>query len=140
MTRPVKHTRAAFAFMAVLFLLLVILDSLVFLWEREVLMENSYNETQNELELIGTFLTEPLVMHEFTMVEQFMIHWGEIKKDVVSLRAFSPDGSLLAEYKNPSKSAKTFIKNHSVDFFEQHLLDLELSRFIHLFAKINKII
>jgi len=128
MVKPFKHTRAAFAFMAVLFLLLVILDSLIFFWERDVLFEESYNQTQNELELIGTFVTEPLLRQEFTIVEQFMNHWGELKEDVISLKAFSPDGSLFAEYKRPFKISESFTKNHTVEFFGQHLMDLEITK------------
>jgi len=97
MAKSFKHTRTALAFMAVLLVLLVILDSLIFFWERDVLFEESHNQTQNELELIGTFVTEPLLRQEFTIVEQFMNHWGELKEDVISLTAFSPDGSLFAE-------------------------------------------
>ena len=59
MAGALKHTRAAFVFMAVLLVLLVILDSLILFWERKMLVEDSHNQTQNELELIGTFVTEP---------------------------------------------------------------------------------
>ena len=89
-------------------------------------LKHSYNETQNELELIGTFVTEPLLRHEFTIVEQFMIHWGELKKDVISLKAITPKGLLLAEYNRPSKSSKSFSKSFSVKFSGQHLLDVEI--------------
>jgi len=128
MAKSFKHTRTALAFMAVLLVLLVILDSLIFFWERDVLFEESHNQTQNELELIGTFVTEPLLRQEFTIVEQFMNHWGELKEDVISLKAFSPDGSLFAEYKRPFKISESFTKNHSVEFFGQHLLDLEITK------------
>lgn len=126
MAGSVKHTRGALTFMATLFVLVVILDSLIFFWERKVLIEDAHEEAQNELELIGTFVTEPLLRHEFTMVEQFMVQWGELTNDVISLKAFSPDGSLLAEYNSPTKFAEIFTKKHSVDFFGQHLLDLEI--------------
>ena len=128
MPAPVKHAPAAFAFMVVLFVLVVILDSLIFYWEKKVLVENSHEETQNELEIIGAFVTEPLLSHEFQMVEQFMIQWGGFKKDVISLKAFTPNGSLLAEYNQPAKLAQTFTKNHSVKFFGEHLLDLEITK------------
>ena len=125
-TRPVRYKRAALAFLAVLLIFLVILDSLIYFWEQEVLFEDSYNGAQNELELIGTFVTEPLLRHEFTMVEQFMVQWGELKKDVVSLKAITPNGLLLAEFSRPSKSSKTFTKSLSVKFSGQHLLDVEI--------------
>jgi signal transduction histidine kinase/CheY-like chemotaxis protein len=128
MAGSLKHTRAALAFMAILFISLVILDSLIYSWERKVLFEDSHNQAQNELELIGTFVTEPILGHDFTIVEQFMIQWGELKKDVISLKAFSPDGSLLAEYHRPIPISKGFTKNHSVIFYGQHLLDLELTK------------
>jgi len=128
MAKPIKHTHTALAFMAVLLVLLVILDSLIFFWEQDVLFAESHNQTQNELELIGTFVTEPLLRQDFTIVEQFMNNWGELKEDVISLKAFSPDGSLLVEYTRPFKISKSFTKNHTVKFFGQHLLDLEITK------------
>jgi signal transduction histidine kinase/CheY-like chemotaxis protein len=125
-TRPPGYTRSALAFLAVLLIFLVILDSLIYFWEQEALFEDSYNGAQNELELIGTFVTEPLLRHEFTMVEQFMIQWGELKKDVVSLKAITPNGLLLAEFRRPNISSETFTKSFSVKFSEQHLLDVEI--------------
>ena len=125
-TRPAGYKHAALAFLAVLLILLVILDSVIYFWEQKVLVEDSYKEAQNELELIGTFVTEPLLRHEFTMVEQFMIHWGELKKDVISLKAITPNGLLLAEYNRPGNFSKSFSKSFSVKFSGQHLLDVEI--------------
>jgi signal transduction histidine kinase/CheY-like chemotaxis protein len=127
MPRPVRYTRAALAFMATLLIFLVILDFFVLSWEQKELQDKLKNQTQNELELIGTFVTEPLLRHEFTMVEQFMMQWGELKKDVITIKAFTPDGSLLAEYNRPPiKVASTLTSHHSVKFIGQHLLDLEI--------------
>ena len=127
MYRPARYTHAALAFMAALLIFLVILDGLIVLWEQETLFDKSQEQTQNELELIGTFVTEPLLRHEFTMVEQFMMQWGELKKDVITIKAFTPDGSLLAEFNRPPiKVANTLTSRHSVKFIGQHLLDLEI--------------
>ena len=38
-TRPAGYKRAALAFLAVLLILLVILDSVIYFWEQEVLVE-----------------------------------------------------------------------------------------------------
>jgi len=126
MPRPARYTRAALAFMAALLIFLVILDGLIVLWEQETLYDKSQEQAQNELELIGTFVTEPLLRHEFTMVEQFMIYWGELKKDVITIKAFTPDGKLLAEYNSPTKADNILTMRHSVKFVGQHLLDLEI--------------
>ncbi len=126
MLRPSRHTRAALAFMATLLIFLVILDGLIVLWEQKTLYDKSQEQAQNELELIGTFVTEPLLRQEFTMVEQFMMQWGELKKDVITIKAFTPDGSLLAEFNRPPiKAVNTLTSRHSVKFVGQHLLDLE---------------
>ena len=128
MIGSLKYTRAALAFMAILLVFLLILDNLIYSWERKVLFEEYHNQSQNELELIGTFVTEPILRHDFTIVEQFMIHWGELKKDVISLKAFTPDGSLLAEYNNSINNTRSFTKFYPVIFLGQHLLDLELTK------------
>jgi len=73
-------------------------------------------------------VTEPLLRHEFAMVEQFMIYWGELKKDVITIKAFTPDGKLLAEYNSPTKAYNILTMRHSVKFVGQHLLDLEIAK------------
>ena len=125
MGRPIKYTPAALAFMAVLLILLVVMDGLIVLWEKKTLYDKSQEQAQNELELIGTFVTEPLLRQEFTMVEQFMIYWGDLKKDIITIKAFTPDGKLLAEYNNATLADNTLTSRHSVKFVGRHLLDLE---------------
>jgi len=61
MARPVRYTRAALAFMAALLIFLIIMDFFVLSWEQKELQDKFKNQTQNELELIGTFVTEPLL-------------------------------------------------------------------------------
>ena len=124
--RPVRYTRAALAFMVVLLIFLITMDFFILSWEQKELQSKFKNQTQNELELIGTFVTEPLLRHEFTMVEQFMIYWGELKKDVITIKAFTPDGKLLAEYNSPTTADNILTIRHSVEFVGQHLLDLEI--------------
>lgn len=145
MGRPIKYTPAALAFMAVLLILLVVMDGLIVLWEKKTLYDKSQEQAQNELELIGTFVTEPLLRQEFTMVEQFMIYWGDLKKDIIKIKAFTPDGKLLAEYNNASLAENTLTSRHSVKFVGRHLLDLETvkdqtSIMLHLQAFKRKLI
>ena len=121
MGRPIKYTPAALAFMAVLLIFLVVMDGLIVLWEKKTLYDKSQEQAQNELELIGTFVTEPLLRQEFTMVEQFMIYWGDLKKDIITIKAFTPDGKLLAEYNRATLADNTLTSRHSVKFVGRHL-------------------
>ena len=128
MTEPIKYTRAILAFMIALALFLVCLDAVIVSRERRILYAEFNAQAQNEFTLIETFVTEPLLQEKFTLVEQFMMQWGEKKTDIVELRAFSPQGLLLAEFKRPIPANDTVIFRHSVHFRDKHLLDIEITK------------
>ena len=128
MAGPMKYTRAILAFMIALALFLVCLDAVIVSRERRILYAEFNAQAQNEFTLIETFVTEPLLQEKFTIVEQFMMQWGEKKTDIVELRAFSPQGLLLAEFKRPIPANNTVIFRHSVHFRDKHLLDVEITK------------
>ena len=123
---PVKHTRAILAFTAALAVFLICLDAVIVSRERRIDYAEYNKQAQNELELIGTFVTEPLLRQKFAMVEEFILQWGEKKPHITKLRAFSPNGLMLAEFIRSTPESDTITVRHSVQFLDQHLLDLEL--------------
>ena len=116
------------AFLLVLIVFLVALDSIIVSRERSSLYFDADQQSQNELTLIGTFVTEPMLRQEFAAVEQFMLHWGDKNPSVIRIRAFSPQGLQFAEYKQPTQSDDLFTTKRSIYFADQHLLDLEITK------------
>jgi signal transduction histidine kinase/ActR/RegA family two-component response regulator len=123
-----KYTKAIVAFMVVLAVFLVCLDAVIVSHERRTHYAEFNEQAQNEFTLIETFVTEPLLQENFTLVEQFMMQWGEKNSDIVELRAFSSHGLLLAEFKRPTPENDTVLFRHSVHFQGKHLLDLEITK------------
>ncbi len=128
MVGPVKYTRAIFAFMIALGLFLVCLDAVIVSRERRILYAEFNQQAANEFTLIETFVIEPLLKERFTIVEQFMMQWGEKKIDIIELQAFSPQGLLLAEFKRPTPGNDTVVFHHSVHFNDRHLIDLKITK------------
>lgn len=128
MAGPIKYTKAILAFMLTLAIFLVCLDAVIVSRERRTLYAEFNADAENEFTLIETFVTEPLLHEQFTLVEQFIMQWGEKKPDIVQLRAFSPQGLLLAEFKRPNPEHDTVIFRHSVHFKDKHILDLEITK------------
>jgi len=123
-----KYGRPLLAFMLVLALFLVGLDS--FLLRRE---EHKHNLEQDEkalheLELIGTFVTESMLNEEFVKVEQFLLQWGQSTPEVVAFYAIFPNGQTLAEFERDQPTGDILIASTPVYFEGQHLLTLELAK------------
>ena len=114
--------------MAVLFLFLVTVDVLIVSREREAKLDNVREHTERELSLVGTFVTEPMLMHEFAVVEQFILQWGEKDTDVISFKASTPEGTALADFHRPADTRHSLTLRKQVNFVGKHLLDLEIVR------------
>jgi|GEM_PF-4059011 len=114
--------------MAVLFLFLVTVDVLIVSREREAKLDNVREHAERELSLVGTFVTEPMLMHEFAVVEQFILQWGEKDTDVISFKASTPEGTALADFRRPTDTRHSLTLRKQVTFVGKHLLDLEVVR------------
>jgi len=123
---PRKYGRTLLAFMLVLALFLVGLDSFFFLREQHKNELEQDERIEHDLELIGAFVVEPMLQHEFSKVEQFLLQWGRRTHEVVSIRASFPNGQILAEFERDTPADATRIASTPVYFEGQHLLTLEI--------------
>jgi two-component system, cell cycle sensor histidine kinase and response regulator CckA len=121
-----KYGRALLAFMLVLGLFLVGLDTFFFLREKRSHHLEQDEKARHDLELIGAFAVEPMLQQEFGKVEQFLLQWGRSTPDVVSLHAFFPEGQVLAEFERDLPAESTLTAGIPVYFEGQHLLTLEI--------------
>jgi len=128
MAGTIRYTKAITVFFAVFVVFLLVLNVFVILQERENLFIEIDSATANELDIIGTFVTDPLLEQKFSEVEQFVLRWGENKQDIAEIKATSPAGFVLAQFRQalPGSKFRTYVR--SVYFMDQHLLDLELVR------------
>lgn len=119
-----KYPKAVIAFITAFAVFLVGMDVLLVSQERKKLYSEFENQAQNELVLIGTFVTEPILRHQYSVVEQFILQWGGKKPEILELEAFSPKKYSLAKFKrlSPQNHSKSF--RHSVKFMDRNLLEL----------------
>ena len=114
--------------MATLLLFLCMLDFVIFDREKTARHAEIEAATGSELELIATFVTEPLLRHDFAVVEQFLLQWGEKQEGVVDLKAITPAGLPLTSYHRNTPAETTLQLTRVVNFDGQHLLDLEIAK------------
>lgn len=123
---PSKYGRTLLAFMLVLALFLVGLDSFFYLREQHKHELEQDEKIEHDLELIGAFVVEPMLQHEFGKVEQFLLQWGRSTPEVVAIHAFFPKGQTLAEFERDNPTDDIRIASTPVYFEGQHLLTLEI--------------
>ncbi len=126
MAGKLPYAKAIIAFVTAFAFFLVGTDVLLVSQEREQLYAEFDDQAKNELSLIGTFVTEPLLEQQYAVVEQFILQWGEEKSGIIEIRALSPEGYSLAQFKRPSPQGNTRSFRHSVDFMNRNLLSLEV--------------
>ncbi len=128
MAGSIKYTRAIIAFATAFAVLLICMDIALVSKEREKRYAEFNDLAKNELFLIGTFVTEPLLEQQFALVEQFVLQWGETKSDLIEIKASSPQGFTLAQFRKSASENNIATFRHPVNFMGQHLLDLEITK------------
>ena len=121
-----KYLRTLLAFILVLALFLIGLDTFFFLREQRNSALEQDEKTRHELELVGAFVIEPMLKQEFSKVEQFLLQWGRNNPEVKAIHAFFPKGESLAEFENFLPSNDLLIASTPIYFEGQHLLTLEI--------------
>ncbi|HBH62126.1 MAG TPA: hypothetical protein DDX85_10405 [Nitrospiraceae bacterium] len=130
MTNPpaFQYTRTIVSFMAILLVFLIVADMFIVSNQREQLFKEVQNHMQFELDLIGTFVREPLLKHDYATVEQFLMHWAKEHKDVVDLKAVMPNNFVIAEYSRTTRSRYVYALQKQVRQGEKDLINLKVVR------------
>jgi len=63
------------------------------------LLKRELEHSRMELELMGAAALESMLKRDYITVGRFVERWGREHEDVVSLKAITPNGFVLAEYK-----------------------------------------
>ncbi len=128
MTEKFTYPKAVIAFITAFALFLAAMDVLLVLQEKKELYTAFDHQAQNELALIGTFITEPLLKHQYAVVEQVILQWGEKKPEIIALEAFSPEKYSLARFERPALQTAGRSFKQAVSFMERDLLELVLEK------------
>ncbi len=120
-----RYSRFILTFISILVIFLFIMISSIISQHYEMLNE-IYHDAQNELELIGTFSREALLMSDYSAVEQFLNHWAKEHEEILEIKAIAPNGFVLVHYKSYAASDSSIHLKQIVMYEDRKLLDLEM--------------
>ncbi len=120
-----KYNQAVLCFMVVLFVFMVLVDSLIVSHQRAFLLENAREQASRDLQLMGAFVVDPLLAYDFLWVDQFMTRWGRDHAEVIELTAVLPNGTTVVEFQRPPLAGSSFLVSHRADFMGEPVVTLK---------------
>ena len=78
--------------MLLLFVFLGAMDTFVVTSQKKAQFEHVRSYIRSEMALAGTFISEAMLREEYSIVEQFVMRWGERDTDIVEFKAITPAG------------------------------------------------
>ncbi len=99
------HPRVLCIFILVLFVFLVLAAFLVAYQQRHLLRSSAYTRAEYDLDLMADASLEALLKSDYVTVRTFVARWGKSHKDIRSLQVLTPNGYVLAEYRNDASAA-----------------------------------
>ncbi|HSR36619.1 MAG TPA: PAS domain-containing protein, partial [Desulfurivibrionaceae bacterium] len=120
-----KYNQAVLCFMVVLFSFMVLVDFLIVRHQRAFLLENAREQASRDLQLMGTFVLDPLLAYDFVWVDQFMSRWGKDHAEVIELAAVLPNGTTAVNFRRSPPEGASFLVSHRVDFMGEPVVTLK---------------
>ncbi|MDH4162140.1 MAG: response regulator [Nitrospirota bacterium] len=126
MTRR-RYRGALIAFIVVLFCFLLIEASLVAVQQGRLLTDMTRDTIESELDLMSDAFYESLLKADYITIRTFIQRWGESHDELVLIRALSPNGFVVGEFRRPpSGNARTYSLTRTLRHEGMPLLTLEL--------------
>jgi len=124
--KPLKYIRAIAAFIGVLILFQALAVYFIISAQRKLLSEAELTNISHGLDLMEAFVREPILSHDYVMIEQFLMQHGEESKWAVELKATAPNGFVLAHYKRPKPAVSVYKLDRKIKHAGRHLITLSI--------------
>jgi PAS domain S-box-containing protein len=122
-----KYKRFALSFFSILLIFLVFIITVITSQHREMVTEIR-SDAQRELELIGSFAQEALLMNDYSSVKQFLRQWAEEHDEILKLTATAPNDVILVQFHREKEVSSRLNLVHHVRYKGKELLLLEMER------------
>jgi PAS domain S-box-containing protein len=122
-----KYKRFILAFVSILLIFLAFIITIIISQHYEM-MEEIESDAQRELELIGTFSQEALLMNDYSSVELFLQQWAEEHDEILSLSATAPNNFILVDFKRGKEVISSLNLTHRVRYQKRELLLLKMKK------------
>ena len=123
---PLKYIRAIAAFIGVLILFQALAVYFILSTQRKLLLQAEHNNLSHGLDLMEAFVREPILSHDYIMIEQFILRHGEKSKWAVELKATAPNGFVLAHYKRHKPAVSAYKLDRKIKHADKHLITLSI--------------
>jgi PAS domain S-box-containing protein len=123
-----KYNRTLLAFMGILLVFLVSVDVLIVSKQRGLLLDEVRSHMEGELNLLGTFVREPLLKQDYSKIEQFLTQWAEEHDEIIAVKATLPNDFVLLEYETKRSSLNTYSLEQKVQYAGKELIVLKVTR------------
>lgn len=124
---PFRYRRAVLSFIAVLLVFFGIVVIVIVSHERDMFDEAQKN-ARSELELMGTFVRDAVLRHDYAEVEQFLTQWGKEHEDIAELTAVAPNNFVIVRYRRPAPTGHLFRFEQRVSYAGRYLATLEMMK------------
>jgi len=121
------YRRAIISFAAILLIFLGIIVAVILAHEREM-FDAARAEAEGEMELMGAFVQDAILRHDYSAVEQFLTHWGIDHKEIIELKATAPNNFVISQYKRAEPSKYIFPFKKAIRYAGNNLVTLEMAR------------
>lgn len=121
------HRRTLIRFVLFLLALLVIADVVVIMRGHATALDLHRYQIEEKLTLAGDFSVEAIIKNDFVSVEQFLHAWAERHKEILRLKATTPNNFTLIDFQRKHDAAHSLSKTHQATFQEQTLLTIEIT-------------
>ncbi|RJQ17703.1 MAG: PAS domain S-box protein [Nitrospiraceae bacterium] len=128
MTLPVfRYRRVMISFIAILLASFSVVVAVILAHEREML-DDARRATFGDLELMGAFVQDAVLRHDYAAVEQFLEHWGEGHEDIIELKATAANNFIISHYRRGAPSNYSFPFKNTIQYAGRDLVTLEMAR------------
>jgi PAS domain S-box-containing protein len=83
---------------------------------------------QSELDMIGLFITESLLKHEYATVENFLYQLVKENDDIMEIKATAPNNFVLMQYRSTAPALHVFSQEKQIGYGGTDLLVLNVVR------------
>jgi len=125
-TTPIKYWIVLLSYSGVLLVFLLVINVLLWNYQSKQIKEEAYKHFQSEIELIGTVTRNALRRNDYSLVELFLLQWGNNHKDVVEIEAVGSNGFILTHFKRKQQTGHTINLEHRVISSGKVLLTLKM--------------
>jgi C4-dicarboxylate-specific signal transduction histidine kinase len=112
--------------MIILLFFLVVVDLFIVSKQRQQLLNEVHGHLKEEIALISVVVREPLLMHDYAMVEQFMIQWARENSKILQVKAVMPNKFELVNYSRSEPAQHIYEIQQQIQYSGKNLINIKV--------------